>query len=49
MFEVIDLMTCLRSSVGVDGLKITEDKSSENRVYTPDARLIIATRINAKA
>ena len=28
----------------VDCLKIIEDKSSENRVYTPDARLIIATR-----
>jgi len=29
----------------VDCPKITEDRSSENRVYTPDARLIIATRI----
>jgi len=28
----------------VDCLKITEDKSSESRVYTPDARLIIVTR-----
>jgi len=27
----------------VDCLKIIEDKSSENRVYTPDARLIITT------
>ena len=27
----------------VDCLKITEDKSSENRVYTSDARLIIVT------
>ena len=27
----------------VDCLKITEDKSSENRVYTPDARLITAS------
>ena len=33
----------------VDYPKITEDKSSENRVYILDARLIIATRINAKA
>jgi len=30
--------------VFVDCLRITEDKSSESRVYTPDARLIIATR-----
>ena len=37
------------SRTGVDYVKITEDKLSENRVYTPDARLIIATRINAKA
>ena len=27
----------------VDCLKITKDKSSESKVYTPDARLIIAT------
>jgi len=30
-------------------LKFTEDKSSENRVYIPDERLIIATHVNAKA
>jgi len=29
----------------VDCLKIIEDKSSENRVYTPDASLIIATHV----
>ena len=28
----------------VDCLKITEDKSSKSRVYTPDTRLIIVTR-----
>ena len=28
----------------VDCLKITEEKSSESRVHTPDARLIITTR-----
>ena len=32
----------------VDCLKITEDKSSENKVYIPDERLIIATCVNAK-
>jgi len=32
----------------VDCLKITEDKSSENRVYTSDARLIRATRAMSK-
>jgi len=35
-----------RSSV--DCLKITEDKSSENIVYTPDARLIIATCVMSR-
>ena len=30
-------------NMGVDCLKITEDKSSENKVYTPYARLIITT------
>ena len=29
----------------VDFLKFTEDMSSESKVYTPDARLIIATRV----
>jgi len=29
----------------VDCLKIIENKSSEKRVYTPDVRLIIATRV----
>ena len=32
-----------RSLVGVDCPKITEDKSSESRVQTSGARLIIAT------
>jgi len=31
--------------ITVDCLKITEDKSSKSRVYTPDARLIIASRV----
>jgi len=33
---------------GVDCLKITEDKSSESRVYTPAVRLIITTRAISK-
>ena len=33
---------------GVDCLKIIEDKSSESRVYTPDTRLIRATRAKSK-
>ena len=32
----------------VDYLKITEDKSSESRVYTLDAMLIRATRVMSK-
>jgi len=32
----------------VDCLKITEDKLSESKVYTSDARLVIATHAMAK-
>ena len=45
----VGMCTCvLYMYVCVECLKITEDKSPESRVYTPDVRLIIATRVEPR-
>ena len=40
-----DVIKFIKHQVVVDCLKITKDKLSENRIYIPDERLIITTRV----